>query len=189
MKAGTKYETNKRKGDNIIFPRMDNPELKNKQRKPTVGCRSGKRVLVSGTKKPPPKRHTHTISCHSNHIQCQVVINLIISHATNHWYLSAVGNLGREFHTSLDGEHQHLSKRDCEKEDVDLMQVVYSVDTPPATIAKIMSVVRRKKGHQTGYFISKTSHKKCLYQTRKHHGSSQRIQQELEQKGNKVLDA
>ena len=49
MKAGTKYETNKRKGNNI-FPRTDNPKLKNKQRKPAVDCRSGKRVLVSGTK-------------------------------------------------------------------------------------------------------------------------------------------
>ena len=151
MKAGTKYETNKVTGTDI-FPRMDNRKLKNK---PAVDCRSAKRVLVSGAKKPPPKRRTHTISCHSNHTQCQVGINLLMSHITNHWYLSAVGILGHEFHTSLDAEHQHLSERDCDKEDVDLMQVMYSVDIPPATIAKIMSEVRRKKG-QSGYFISKT---------------------------------
>ena len=64
-----------------------------------------------------------------------------MSHITNHWYLSAVDNLGHKFHTALDEEHQQLSKRDWDKEDVDLMQVMYSVDTPPATIAKIMSEV------------------------------------------------
>ena len=35
------------------------------------------------------------------------------------------------------------------------MRVMYSVDTLPATIVKIMSAVRRKTD-QTGYFIPKT---------------------------------
>ena len=111
-----------------------------------------------------------------------------MSHASNHWYFSAVGNLGHKFHTPIDEEHQQLNKKDCDKEDVDLMQVMYSVDTLPATIAKIMSAVRRKT-NQTGYFISNTLHKKYLYQTWKYHGSSPRIRQELEQKGNEDLDA
>ena len=117
MKAGTKYETNNRKGTDM-FPRLDSPKLKNKQRKPALDCRSGKHVLVSGAKNPPPKRRTHAIVCHSNHTQCQVVINLNMSHATNHWYLSAVGNLGHEFHTALNEEHQQPNKRDHDKEDM-----------------------------------------------------------------------
>ena len=47
-----------------------------------------------------------------------------------------------------------MRERDCDPEDVDLMHVMYSVDTPPATIAKIMAEVRRKKG-QTGQFLTK----------------------------------
>ena len=79
--------------------------------------------------------YTHT--CRSNN-QCQVVINLITSYVINHLYLSTVGDLHHEFHTALDEEHQTITERDCDKEDIDLMHVMYSVDNSPATIAKIV---------------------------------------------------
>ena len=154
MKLGTKYETNKVQGKDI-FRRIDNPKLKDKNRKVAVDNCSGKCAVSSGAAQPPPKPRTHTHKCCSKNTQCEVVINLILSHVTNHWYLATVGDLHHKFHTALNEEHQIITENNCDKEDIDLMHVMYSVDTPPATIAKIMSKVRRKKG-QSGQFLTKT---------------------------------
>ena len=86
--------------------------------------------------------------------QCKVFVNLLLSHKTGYWYLSTLGHLRHEYHTCLADECKSVRERDCDPEDVDLMHVMYSVDTPPATIAKIMEEVRRKKG-QTGQFLTK----------------------------------
>ena len=104
MKLGTKYETNKVQGKNI-FRRMDNPKLKDKKRKLAVDNRSRKRVVSSGAAQPLPKRCTYTHKCRSKNTQCKVVINLIMFHVTNHWYLSTVGDLHHKFHAALDEEH------------------------------------------------------------------------------------
>ena len=93
-----------------------------------LGCSAGS----------PKTSYTHKHTCHSKNTQCEVVINLIMSHVTNHWYLSTVEDLHHKFHTALDEEHQTITEKDCDEEDIDLMHVMYSVDNSPATIAKIV---------------------------------------------------
>ena len=153
MKAGTKYEQNKRLGKNV-FPRMDNAKLKDKKRKNAVDHRSGRRVTLPGVKTPYlPRTNTH--HCYSHSTQCNVVVNLLFSHVTNCWYLSTVGLLRHRFHAALDDEHQTVRVRDCDDADVDLMHVMHSVGTAPSEIGKIMDEVRKRKG-QSGNFQTTT---------------------------------
>ena len=93
---------------------MDNSKLKDKKHKLVVDNCSGKRDLAPGAK-PPAKRRTPTHQCHSNETQFQVLINLIMSHITKHWYLSSVGKLYHEFHTALDEEHQKIARESATK--------------------------------------------------------------------------
>jgi len=152
MKAGTKFELNKVKS-NDLFSRMDNTKLKHKKRKLAVDNRNGTHVIMAGAKAP-PKRRTHTHRCYGHDTQCNVLVTLIICHTTRCWYLSTIGNLRHKYHAALDEEHRIVRERDCDEEDIDLMHVMYSVGTPPAHIGKIMEEVRKKKG-QRGRFINK----------------------------------
>ena len=152
MKAGTKYEPNKRRGK-AVFPRMDTAKLKDKKRKLAVDHRCGTRVTLPGVKSPfLPRTNTH--HCYSHSTQCNVVVNLIFSHVTQFWYLSTIGNLHHKYHAALDDEHKTVSERDCDKDNVDLMHVMYSVGTSPAAIGRIMEEVRKRKG-QSGMFVPK----------------------------------
>ena len=153
MKAGTKYKLNK-KGGKAVFPRMDNAKLKDKKRKLAVDHRSGTRVTLPSAKSPfLPRTNTH--HCYSHSTQCNVVVNLIVCHVTQFWYLSTVGHLHHEYHAALDDEHKIVRERDCDEDNVDLMHVMYSVGTSPANIGKFMEEVRKKKG-QSGRFLTKS---------------------------------
>ena len=102
---------------------MDNMKLKDKKRKLAVENCSGTRVVSSGAVQPLPKRRTHTHKCRSKNTQYEVVINLIMFHVTNHRYLSTVGELPHKLHTALDEEHQTITEKDCDEEDIGLMGI------------------------------------------------------------------
>ena len=69
-----------------------------------------------------------------------------MSKKTNHWYLSNQGELKITLHVQKHAESTTIKKKDCDKEELNLMQIMYETDTAPAIIARIMTAVWKIKG-------------------------------------------
>jgi hypothetical protein len=73
---------------------------------------------------------------------------------SNHWYLHSYGScLDHKRHLKLDVVANTLSEKDFSHEELKLTNLLYDVNVPPSTIAKVLTTQR---DNDVGTFLPKT---------------------------------
>ena len=73
---------------------------------------------------------------------------------SNHWYLHSFGScLDHKHHPKLDVTANTLSKKDLSDAELKLTNLLYNVNVPPSTIAKVLTTL---KDDDVGTFLPKT---------------------------------
>jgi hypothetical protein len=83
---------------------------------------------------------------------------------SNHWYLHSFGSsLDHKHHPKLDVATNTLSEKDLSDAELKLTNLLYNVNVPPSTIAKVLTTLR---DDDVGTFLPKTLfniNEKCQY--------------------------
>jgi predicted transcriptional regulator len=73
---------------------------------------------------------------------------------SNHWYLHSFGScLDHKHHPKLDVAANTLSEKDLSDAELKLTNLLYNVNVPPSTIAKVLTTLR---DDDVGIFLPKT---------------------------------
>ncbi len=73
---------------------------------------------------------------------------------SNHWYLQSHGScLDHKHHPKLDVTAVTLSEKDMSHDELKLTTLLYDVNVPPSTIAKVLTTIR---DDDVGTFLPKT---------------------------------
>jgi hypothetical protein len=73
---------------------------------------------------------------------------------SNHWYLHSFGScLDNKHHSKLDVAANTLSEKDLSDAELKLTNLLYDVNVPPSTIAKVLTTLR---DDDVGTFLPKT---------------------------------
>jgi hypothetical protein len=82
-------------------------------------------------------------------MKCFVYLN-----GSNHWYLHSYGScLDHKHHPKLDVAANTLSEKDLSDAELKLANLLYGVNVPPSTIAKVLTTLR---DDDVGTFLPKT---------------------------------
>ncbi len=73
---------------------------------------------------------------------------------SNHWYLQSHGsNLDHKHHPKLDVKAVTLSEKDISHDELKLTTLLYDINAPPSTIAKVLTTIQ---DDDVGTFLPKT---------------------------------
>ena len=156
MKVGTKMEPLKGRGM-PTFDRLHNAKLKSN--KNTSGLRSaakkGGETVIK--KKGKSQKHIQDTSiphlrrtvarqptCSKN--KCKVVLSLLMSYATNEWYLSSKGCLDHILHVQKHAVYQTITPNDFDDSEQKLLNLMFKEDLTPSVIGRVMESLRIQKG-------------------------------------------
>jgi hypothetical protein len=122
-----------------------------------------RRIIVQ--KKAVARKHCSPKKCQSN-ARCSVTKQAPTSeeecpmrfcvylNGSNHWYLHSYGScLDQKHHPKLDVVANALSEKDLSDVELKLTTLLYNVNVPPSTIAKVLTTLR---DDDVGTFLSKT---------------------------------
>ncbi len=85
--------------------------------------------------------------------ECQMGFRVYLN-GSNHWYLHSYGScLDHKHHPKLDVAANILSEKDLSDVELKLTNLLYDVNVPPSTIAKVLTTLR---DDDVGTFLPKT---------------------------------
>jgi hypothetical protein len=128
-----------------------------------MASKSKKRIIVQ--KKPVDRKHPSPKKCQTN-ASCSVTKQAPTSeeeclmrfrvylNGSNHWYLHSFGScLDHKHHPKLDVAANTLLEKDLSDAELKLTSLLYNVNVPPSTIAKVLTTLR---DDDVGTFLPKT---------------------------------
>ncbi len=128
-----------------------------------MASKSKRRIIVQ--KKAVDRKHRSPKKCQSN-ARCSVTKRAPTSeeeclmrfrvslNGSNHWYLHSYGScLDHKHHPKLDVAANTLSEKELSDAELKLTNLLYDVNVPPSTIAKVLTTLR---DDDVGTFLPKT---------------------------------
>ncbi len=128
-----------------------------------MASKSERRIIVQ--KKAVNRKHRSPKKCQSNarrfvtklaptsEEECLMRFRVYLN-GSNHWYLQSFGNcLDHKHHPKLDWVANTLSEKDMSDAELKLTNLLYDVNVPPPTIAKVLTTLR---DDDVGTFLPKT---------------------------------
>ncbi len=128
-----------------------------------MASKSKRRIIVQ--KKAVDRKHRSPKKCQSNarrsvtkqaptsEEECPMRFCLYLN-GSNHWYLHSFGScLDHKHHPKLDVAANTLSEKDLSDVELKLTNLLYNINVPPSTIAKVLTTLR---DDDVGTFLPKT---------------------------------
>jgi hypothetical protein len=114
-----------------------------------MASKSKRRIIVQ--KKAVNRKHRSPKKCQSN---ARRSVTKLYLNCSNHWYLHSFGRcLDHKHHPKLDVATNTLSEKDLSDAELKLTNLLYDVNVPPSTIAKVLTTLR---DDDVGTFLPKT---------------------------------
>ena len=128
-----------------------------------MASKSKRRIIVQ--KKAVDRKHCSPKKCQSNarrsvtkraptsEEECPMRFRVYLN-GSNHWYLHSFGScLDHKHHPKLNVAANTLSEKDLSDAELKLTNLLYNVNVPPSTIAKVLTTLR---DDDVGTFLPKT---------------------------------